>query len=244
MYVYAADRILLEAVAAIICFILVRFMIKPYRLTSEKRYLGLPLGFAFLGISFTLSAIAYSQIGNLALVWVQFFTRTFAFVFIATTYMFSKRDSKKGQLIAEITISLLTVALAAILIVVFVDPKYAYLSYLSANVYIRIFNLICLCYISLYTLRSHVKNADPSTIWIPLSFIFLAISQYSLLFWYLDASSSALAGSLFTRYVGLAIFLFIAYRSFYSVDKKERKIEDSVPQRQVEDDATQSIAAS
>jgi hypothetical protein len=39
--------ILIEIVSAILCFVLLRSMIKPYRTTGEGRYLGLPLGFGF-----------------------------------------------------------------------------------------------------------------------------------------------------------------------------------------------------
>ena len=49
-------RIIIEVVSATACFILVWFMIKPYQLTGEGRYLGLPLGFLFLGVSFTISS--------------------------------------------------------------------------------------------------------------------------------------------------------------------------------------------
>ena len=49
-------RIIVEVVSTIICVILVKFMFKPYRLTGEGRYLGLPLGFGFLGLSYFIAA--------------------------------------------------------------------------------------------------------------------------------------------------------------------------------------------
>jgi hypothetical protein len=219
--VYPIERIIVEIVSAILCFVLVRFMAKPYTLAKEVSYLGLPLGFGFLGISYALAAIVYSPLGSASeLLWLPLLTRAFAFVFIAIAYFFSSRWSKKGQLFAEITVSLLIIALAIFLIIIFVAPDLAYNSYMHANKYIRIFNLACLTYVVIYTLRSHVKNPDPTTIWIPLGFIFLAISQYSLLFWYIDASFSAFVGSLITRLAGLVLFLFVAYRTFYDSDKK------------------------
>ncbi len=153
--------------------------------------------------------------------WVGLLTRTFAFVFIATTYLFSNMKSKKSQLLGEITISLSTVALIALLLFAFVIPQFTYASYSQSNVYVRIFNVICLSYVAIYTLRNHVKNPDPKTIWIPFGFIFLAISQYSLLFWYIDSSFSAFIGALVARFIGFAIFLFVAYQAFYSSNKKD-----------------------
>jgi hypothetical protein len=218
---YPTERMIIESVATIICFVLARFMVKPYKLTREGSYLGLPLGFAFLGISYALAALAYSPLGfGPELMWLPLLTRTFAFVFLATTYLFSSRKSKSSQILGEITISLLIIALASSFILAFVAPQFAFAGYLQANVYLRIFNVICLAYIAICTLRSYVKNPDRTTIWIPFGFIFLAISQYSLLFWYIDSSFSAFVGSLIARFIGLGIFLFVAIRTFYVQDKE------------------------
>jgi hypothetical protein len=219
--VYPDERIIIELASAIICFVLVRFMIKPYGLTRKASYLGLPLGFSFLGISYLLGAIVYSLLGfSSESLWLPLLTRIFAFVFIAIAYFFSSRWSKRGQLFGEIIVSLLIIVLAVILTFIFVAPDLAYDSYLRANLYLRLFIVACLIYIVAYTLRSHIKNPDPTTIWIPIGFIFLAISQYSLLFWYFDSSLTAFLGSLVTRLIGLAFFLFVAYQTFYDSNKK------------------------
>jgi hypothetical protein len=219
---YPIERMIVESVAAILCFILVRYMIKPYKLTRDGTFLGLPLGFAFLGISYALAAISYSPLGfPQEFLWLPLLTRSFAFVFLATTYFFSNRKSKNGYLLGELTVSLLVIALAILLLIAFVAPEFAFNGYSTANVYLRFVNLICLSYIAIYTLRSHVRNPDPATIWIPFGFIFLAISQYSLLFWYIDSSFSAFVGSLVTRFVGLTIFLFVSYRTFYGSNERK-----------------------
>jgi hypothetical protein len=218
---YPTERMIVEVVATILCFVIVRFMAKPYKLTGEGTYLGLPLGFAFLGISNALAALAYSPLGfDPKTMWLPQLTRTFAFVFLATTYLFSNRKSKNSQLLGETTMSLLIIAVAISFLLAFVAPQFAFEGYSQANVYLRIFNVICLAYIAIYTLRSHIKNLDPTTIWIPFGFIFLAIGQYTILFWYIDSSFSAFVGSLAATFAGLAIFLFVSYRTFYSSDKK------------------------
>ncbi len=213
---YDEARITIEIVSVIICFILARFMIKPYWLTREARYLGLPLGFSFLGISYLISAFAYSQLYYFfELLWIQFLSRTFAFVFIAITYHFSKNPSKNTRLLWDITFSLLIVTLIALFLVAVIFPQIASHNYNSSQMYVRIFNVVCLSYIAIHTLRSHVKKPDPTTIWVPLGFILFAISQYSLLFWYIDDSFAAFTGALALRLTALAVFLAIAYRSFY-----------------------------
>jgi hypothetical protein len=217
---FLTERIIIEAISAFLCLILVWFMTRPYKLTREGRYLGLPLGFGFLGISFALATITLTINLNPKLFWLTLFTRTFAFVFIAVTYFFSNKKSKNMLLSGKIAISLLFITLTSLLALTFIIPQFNADSYSQSNVYFRIFNVFSLSYVAIFTLGNHVKNPDPTTIWIPFGFVFLAVSQYSLIFWYIDSSFSAFIGSLVTRFVSLAIFLFVAFRTFYSSNKK------------------------
>jgi hypothetical protein len=220
---YEEARVTVEVVSVIVCFILVRYMIKPYLLTRESRYLGLPLGFIFLGTSYVIAAIAYTEPIYFfkELLWLQLLTRTFAFVFLAMTYYFSKKPSKDTRLLWNITLSVLVVALIALFLLTVIDPQVALNGYSASQVYVRIFNVLCLSYIVIHTLRSHVKNPDPTTIWTPLGFILLATSQYSLFFWYIDSSFAAFWGALVLRSLALAVFLFVAYRTFYGSRKND-----------------------
>ena len=191
-------------------------MIKPYWLTREVRYLGLPLGFGFLGISYAIAAIAYTELFYFTeLLWIQFLARTFAFVFLAVTYYFSKKPSKNNRLLWNITFSLLIVCLVGLFLLSFIFPQITASSYNTSQLYVRVFNIICLLYIAIHTLKSHISKPDPTTIWTPLGFILLAISQYSLLFWYSDTSLAAFTGSLVLRLMALSVFLAVSYRSFH-----------------------------
>jgi hypothetical protein len=191
-------------------------MIKPYKLTGEGRYLGLPLGFGFLGVSYVLGAIAFSQpfLPNKELAYIQLFSRTFAYCFLVVTYYFSKKPSENSRIKWNITLSLLIVALTASIVVAIIIPQFAVDSYQAAQVYVRFFNIICLIYISIHTLNSHIKKPERTTIWIPFGFILLGISQYSLLIWAIDESIFAFNGALILRLAALAIFLFVSYLTF------------------------------
>ena len=220
---YEEARITVEVASAIICFILVRYMMKPYGLTRESRYLGLPLGFTFLGVSYIISAFAYSQLYFFSeLLWIQLLARTFAFVFLAVTYYFSKKPSKNTRLLGNITLSLLIVSLIALFLFAFIFPQVASHSYNDSQVYVRVFNLICLSYIAIHTLRSHIRKPDPTTIWVPLGFILFAVNQYTLLFWLIDHSLAAFTGSLIVRLLALAVFLAVSYSSFYERKRTEK----------------------
>jgi len=221
---YDIPRIIVEIVSAVICFILVRFMIKPYRVTGENRYVGLPFAFGLLGVSYLISAFVYARLSFIPkeILWFQLVVRTFAFVFLATTYYFSKKPSKNSRLLWDLTLSLIIIAVIVLFIIGITAPQFAIEGYQACQFYVRIFNIICLSYISIHTLKSHTEKSNPTTIWIPFGYIFLGISQYSLIFWAIDSSLSAFMGALVLRLMGLTVFLFVSLRTFYS-QKRENE---------------------
>lgn len=207
-----------EFASAAICFVLLRFMIKPYRTTGENRYLGLPLAFAFLGVSYVLMGLALyfeSFLFVEEIKWLQLFTQAYAFAFLAATYYFSKKTSKRSNLWWNITYAALVFAAVVSYLVVFEPPMFRLPSYKTVDEYFRIFNIVCLAYISIHTLRSHASKPDPKTIWIPLSYLLLGFGQYSSLIWSLDSSFAAFVGAHFLRLSGLLIMLFVAYQAFH-----------------------------
>jgi len=213
---YDLERITIEVVSAIACFILVRFMIKPFRLTGETRYLGLPLGFGVLGASYAFSALSYSPLFDFTNKgWVQLFVRAFAFLFLATTYYFSK-STKKPRLLWNMTIGLLAAILAILTLLLIISPQFQLSEYQLAQIYVRGFSLLCLSYISIHALKSHVEQSDPTTLAAPFGYILLGIGQYSSLIWAVDRSYFAFFGGLALRLAGLAVFLYVSYSTFYS----------------------------
>jgi hypothetical protein len=221
-----AALIMAEVVSAALCFTLLRFMIKPYRTTGEGRYLGLPLGFAFLGASYVFMAFAL-YFGSFLFVedlkWLQLFTQAYAFAFLAATYYFSKKPAKNTRLWWDITYAGLIFAAVVSYLAVFEPPMFRLPSYKTVDEYFRLFNILCLAYISIHTLRSHVSRPDPKTIWIPFSYLLLGFSQYSFLIWSIDSSFSAYVGAHFLRLSGLLILLFVAYQTFYGTREASPK---------------------
>jgi hypothetical protein len=222
---YDEIRIVIEVVSALMCFVLVWFMAKPYNLTRERRYLGLPLGFCFLGISYAVSAAAFTvpnfYISELA--WLQLLPRTFAFLFLAVTYYFSKKPSKNSPLIWDLTISSLIFVLVTAIIYVIFFPQLGSTSYLSSSVFFRAFNLICLFYICIHTLSTHVKKPEPTTVVIPFGFILLGMNQYSIMIFALDRSYFAFWGALVLRLAALVIFLAVSYQTFRTSEERGPK---------------------
>lgn len=218
MALFVFERVLLEIVSAIACVILVRFMIKPYQLTGEARYLGLPLGFGFLGVSYFFSAIIYSPLlssdamANFGL--IQLLVRGFAFLFLAVTYYFSKSE-KKVKFLWNTVLASLTAIMIILFFVLIISPELSRSDYLFLYLCSRFFGIGCLCYITIHALKSHLEESDSATILAPFGYLLLAISQYSAIIWGFDSSYLALFGALLFRLAGLAIFLYSVYRGFY-----------------------------
>jgi hypothetical protein len=216
---YQTFRVIYEIVSAILCIILVRFMVKPYRFTNESRYLGLPLGFGFLGATYALSAFTYFQprLFGVGTIYFQLILRTVAFVFLCLTYYFSRKTVEKRVLWNGTLILLIIVVITSFLILNIPDvslPSYELISSIS-----RSLNIICIFYLCAHTLRSHLETAERDLIWSLLGYIFLGVSQYSLIIYAIDNSMAAFFGALAIRWAGLALFIFVAYRSFFSVKK-------------------------
>jgi len=209
----------MEFVSAAISFILATFMIRPYLYTAERRFVGLPLGFTFLGVSYLLRGLTFYVSNPLAdeMKWVHLFTEVYAFAFLAVTYYFSERElNPKKRLLWQFIFSGLILVVIATYFVIFEPfiPLFALPNYKLADTYRSLFGMILATYISVYTLRSQARNPDAKTIYAPLGYILLAFGEYSSLIWSMDSSFSALVGEYVIRLAALSIFLFISYKTF------------------------------
>ncbi len=212
-----AALILVEIISAILCFVLLRYMIRPYRLTREVRYIGLPLGFGFLGVSYALMGFALyfeSFLFVEEIKWLQLFTQAYAFAFLAATYYFSK-SSKSKNIRWNITYAGLVFAAVISYLIIFEPPMLGLPSYKTVDEYFRLFNILCLSYIFIHTLRSHLSKPEPKTFWIPLSYLLLAFGQYSSLIWSLETVFVANVGAHILRITGLTVFVLVVYQTFF-----------------------------
>lgn len=220
MALYCVERIMIEIVSAIACFILVRYMARIYQLTRESRYLGLPLGFGFLGASYAFSAFSYSPFFDFPNKgWIQLFIRAFAFIFLAVTYCFSK-SNKKAKLLWNATLIILIIALTTLVLLAIISPQVSRSEYIFYNIFVRIISMTCLSCISIHALKSQLGQSDATTLLGPLGYLFLLINQYSILIWVIDRSYYALFGGLAFRFAGLAVFLAVSYKAFSRTNER------------------------
>ena len=212
-----AALILAEIFSAVLCIVLLKFMIRPYQITREARYLGLPLGFTFLALSYLFMGFAYyfeSFLFVEEIKWLQLFTQAYAFAFLAATYYFSKSSKHKNIRWNLTYAGLIFVAVISYLII-FEPPFLDLPSYKTVDEYFKLFNIFCLSYIFVHTLRSHLSKPESKTFWIPLSYLLLAFGQYSSLIWSLETVLIANVGAHILRISGLTVFVFVVYQAFF-----------------------------
>ena len=220
-----ALRVTIEALSAVACFILVTFMIKPYQVTGEGRYIGLPLAFVFLGVSYLISAVTFVGSEHFDLAWrFQLIFRLFAFVFLAAAYYFSKKPSRNSRVLWNIVFGGLLVILAVSILLTFIGHP-PVLGAKSLDFIVRLSSLVCIGYVFIHCLWKGTITRDPHARWVLVAYGLLGLSQYSVIVWVVDRSFFAFWGSLVFRLVSLALLLAIAYRIFY-VGKKGVKDED------------------
>ena len=203
-------------------------MIKPYRVTGERRYIGLPLGFGFLGVSFAISAVTYAQLlSNSVMLWFfQLIIRAFAFIFLAIAYYFSNKPFNNRNLSYNFAFSGLLIFLATSVILIFIAPQIPSDNYIILNFAVRLESLICILYIIIHCTREQMKEPDQNLRWILVGYALLGLNQFSSLFWILYASYVVFWVSLTFRLMGLSVFLFIMYKIFYIKRKKAVKFEE------------------
>ena len=97
-----------------------------------------------------------------ALVWLQLSLRSFAFAFLALTYYFSKKSAQKSRIWWNIALSVLIVALLVSSAIVLVIPQFGVSAERVSGAYTRVFNVLCLAFITAYTVRSYSKKHDPA----------------------------------------------------------------------------------
>jgi hypothetical protein len=198
-------------------------MIKPYRVIGERQYLGLPLGFGFLGVSYVLLALS-SIVETIGLAqelsWLQILTQAYAFAFLAATYYFQKKPTKNLKLLWNVTYVALFFAIVFSYLIIIVPPAFELPSYQTANDTLIVTNVLFILYISIHTIRNQIAHPNSKKIWLPFAYMLLAFSQYSVLLWSADASLGAYIGSYVFRLASLLVFVFVTYKAFFLVPKK------------------------
>ena len=235
------------------CSVISIYFFRSYRFSGFGYLLGLPIGFAALGVSFVFDQLSQVyQTDNVLyhlFFWIQLVLQSEAFALIALSYMLKNRigtctkssttylDSSsllvhndvstraKDLFISILPMVTISIPLTVTMSALFVSPFLNYVELADLSFVMRIFDMIILGYIFKATITSLVRVADLKLLYIPAAFACLWLAQYSLLITYFDDSSIAFIGSLSARLAGLALFVYAMYNAMFTGRRREIEIE-------------------
>jgi hypothetical protein len=240
-YVASSSSVVITIASVFFCSVISIYFFRSYRFSGLRYLLGLPIGFAVLGISFVFDQLSLIyQTHNVLyhlFFWIQLALQSEAFALIALSYMLKNRIGTriKGSITSRDPSSLLVhnnvstkakdrfisiLPVVAILIPItvtmsalLVRPFLNYVELADLSFVMRIFDVIILGYIFKATIANLVKAANLKLLYIPAAFASLWLAQYSLLITYFDDSSIAFIGSVSARVAGLALFVYAMYNA-------------------------------
>src|SRR3989442_9890391 len=246
---------LLITIASIsLCSIIAFYFFRSYKFSGFRYLLGLPMGFAILGVSFVCEHLSLIYYPNYLLYhlffWMQLSLQSEALALIALSYMLKNRvgmgkdnyattdrdlskvlihDSMSTKardlLIGILPMIVISIPFMVTISALFVQPFLNYVELADLSFYMKIFDMIILGYIFKSTILSLVKGASIELLYVPAAFALLWLGQYSLMLNYFDNDSIPFIGSLVARLAGLALFVYAIHYAMSGGVRSEMEIE-------------------
>ena len=230
-----------------ISFIIARYFFKSYSFSGFGYLLGLPAGFAFLGLSYMFQYVGWAYANDIvmypAFFWMQIVLQSEGIALIALSYHFKNHPTDSGKVtiglrkhaimrykVRHILVVVLPVLIVSASFIVpssmFVSaPYFNYPRLADLSFVMTVFNIVVLGYIFKSSIVSLVKAANPKLLYAPVAFALLALEQYSLILTYFDNSSMAFAASLIVRLAGLSLLLYAMHHAIRMAAVKRRDLE-------------------
>src|SRR5919197_6442169 len=251
--IFQTISLLITIPSLLFSFIISWHFFRSYRFSGFGYLLGLPVGFIFLALSFLFEHLnlIYSNDPSLYPVffWIQLALQSEALALIALSYRFKSRDTDSyyvydfnflpsKQLSSARTVAkakeLVSSSLPMIMIAIpftvpiselVSDPDFNYSGLADLSFFMRIYNMIILCYIFINSVISLVKAANLKLLDMPGAFALLWLEQYSLMITYLDNNIVAFVGSILVRLAGLTFFIYMVYNVTSNQTRRRIEIE-------------------
>ena len=248
-YVDFSSSLLITIASVSFCSVISIYFFRSYRFSGFGYLLGLPIGFAVLGISFVFDQLSLIYQPDNVLYhlffWIQLAVQSEAFALIALSYMLKNRigirtkssttyldpssllvqhnvsTKAKDLFISILPMVAVSIPLTVTMSALLVRPFLNYVELADLSFVMRIFDMIILGYIFNATIASLIKGANLKLLYIPAAFACLWLAQYSLLITYFDNSSIAFIGSVSARLAGLALFVYAMYNAMLTERRRE-----------------------
>lgn len=246
--------LLITIASVFLCSVIAFYFFRSYKFSGFRYLLGLPMGFAILGVSFVCEHLSLIYYPNYLLYhlffWMQLSLQSEALALIALSYMLKNRvgwskddyattdqdlskvlihDSMSTK-VRDLLISILPMIVISIPFMVtisalFVQPFLNDVELADLSFYTKIFDMIILGYVFKSTIVSLVKGANIKLLYVPAAFALLWLGQYSLMINYFDNGSIPFIGSIVARLAGLALFVYAIHYAMSGGVRREMEIE-------------------
>ena len=245
---------LLITIASVsLCSIIAFYFFRSYKFSGFRYLLGLPMGFAILGVSFVCEHLSLIYYPNYLLYhlffWIQLSLQSEALALIALSYMLKNRVGSNGRdnatadldlskaiihysmstkardlLIDILPMIVISIPFMVTISALFVQPFLNDVELADLSFYMKIFDMIILGYVFKSTIVSLVKGGNIKLLYVPAAFALLWLGQYSLMINYFDNDSIPFIGSIVARLAGLALFVYAIHYAMSGGVKREMEI--------------------
>src|SRR5919202_86149 len=147
--------------------------------------------------------------------------------FIPSTEIRDDRTFAKAKELVSSSLPMIMIAIPFIVPIseLVSDPDLSYYGLADLSLFMRIYNMIILCYIFINSVISLIKAANVKLLYIPGAFALLWLEQYSLMITYFDNNMISYIGSTIVRLAGLSLFMYMIYSIISRRSRRKMEIE-------------------
>jgi len=194
-------------------FVIIFFGYRYCKLTSLSTLRSFTIGFTFLIAAdlFVLICILTHFEDKNSILWIQSILVAYGFSFIAVAYYYVSKSEKKLYSINKI-FSFAVIPLIAYIGIMSILGLNEMSNFFSVEEYFIIYNLLILTYISKHTLQKGILTTQKEILYIPMAFVILWTSQFTLLLYSIDGNYEYLVSSIILKNAGLAVFVMMIFQ--------------------------------
>ena len=204
-----------KIVSLVLALVVMVYAYQFYKIYRSLVLFGIILGFGFMALADVFMIMALPVLNdpisfNLFF-WLRLLSITYGFTFLALSYLRSAKEAGKVDTLALKITALSVIPVFVALTITWFSNNSSLPPFTSYDEYFRVYNICAMGYIFIKSFQYSNSHARKDFMYLPLAYGILWMGQFSILFFTLDGSLSALIASYVAKDVGLAIFVIMMY---------------------------------
>jgi len=210
-FVYASKMISL-----VLALVVVVYAYQFYKTYRSPVLLGIILSFGFMALADIFMVLALPTLNDPILFnlffWLRLFTMAYGFTFLALSYHHSTKEVGKADVFILKISALSVIPVFAMLTLTWFSNNSNFPPFIIYDKYFRVYNICVMGYVFIKSFQYSISHVRKDFIYLPLAYGILWAGQFSILFFTLDGSLSAVVVAFLAKDVGLAIFVIMLHR--------------------------------